>query len=183
MRWVILEETNPERNIVMLYPMDIKRNRLPACAWLRFKSFSMVKSKGEKISRERKLKNTIPAKKKMGVMLEKKLFCSGFAKIFLLFRYKKLKINTGIIWNQYVAFSCQRHVKNFRFYHALNIKFHTLPDIFAIKLTYFSRPHRAFCPYTLLVDDQGFRTIPTRLISHLYPHHLYMSIVYTSIHL
>jgi len=57
----------------------------------------MVKSKGEKISRERKLKNKIPAKKKMGVMLEKKLLCSGFAKIFLLFRYKKQKINISIL--------------------------------------------------------------------------------------
>jgi hypothetical protein len=82
LRWDNLEETNPERNIVMLYPMDIKRNKLPACAWLRFMSLSIVKSKGEKISRERKLKNTIPAKKKIGVMLEKKSFCSGLAIIF-----------------------------------------------------------------------------------------------------
>ena len=33
----------------------------------------------------------------MGVMLEKKLFFSGFAKVFLLFRYKKLKINISIL--------------------------------------------------------------------------------------
>jgi glucosamine 6-phosphate synthetase-like amidotransferase/phosphosugar isomerase protein len=79
--------------------MDIKRNKLPACAWLRLKSFSIVKSKGEKISRERKLKNTIPAKKKIGVMLEKKSFCSGLAIIFLLFRHEKLKINISILMN------------------------------------------------------------------------------------